>query len=209
MPDYSKAVIYKIETGDDLYVGSTCNFTKRKYEHNRAVNFKSNHCTTKLYNTIRENGEWKMTPIKEFPCESKLQLTIEEEKCRKELGASLNTYCCGTGIEAQDKKQYNKQHYEKNIERVKQYHQDNKEKINERHKQYHQDNKEKINERQKQYHQDNKEKINERHKQYHQDNKEKIRERDAQKIECPICGSVVRKDYMKKHQRSAKCKAHT
>jgi hypothetical protein len=223
MPDYSKAVIYKIETGGELYVGSTCNFTQRKYQHNSAVNFKSSHCNAKVYNTIRENGEWRMTPIKEFPCESKLQLTIEEEKCRKELGATLNTNCCGTGIETQDKKQYSKQHYEKNIERVKQYHKDNKEKINERHKQYHQDNKEKINERDKQYREQNKEKIRERQKQHYQDNKDKIcekskkyyeknkqkiDERNGQKIECSICGSIVRKSDMARHKRSAKCKAH-
>jgi predicted GIY-YIG superfamily endonuclease len=116
MPDYTKAVIYKIETGGELYVGSTCNFTQRKYQHNSAVNFKEYcHCTAKLYNTIRENGEWRMTPIKEFPCESKLQLTIEEEKCRKELGATLNTHCCGTGIDCQDEKQYSKQHYEQKL----------------------------------------------------------------------------------------------
>jgi len=138
MPDYRKAVIYKIETGDDLYIGSTCNFTKRKYQHNIRINFKDteNHCNNKLYNTIRENGEWKMTPIKEFPCESKLQLTIEEEKCRKELGATLNSHCCGTGIEHQDIKQYKKHYYQKNrdktLEKMKHYQQENKEKISER-----------------------------------------------------------------------------
>jgi hypothetical protein len=123
-----------------------------------------------------------MTPIKEFPCESKLQLTIEEEKWRIELGATLNSHCCGTGIEYQDEKQYKKQHY-----------QDNKEKINEQHKQY--------------YH-DNKQNINERVKHYQQNNREKISEQTKQKIECPICGSMVRKYGMKRHQRTAKCKAH-
>ena len=230
MPDYRKAVIYKLETGDDLYVGSTCNFAQRKYKHNLRINFKDTeiHCTNKLYNTIRENGEWKMTPIKEFPCESKLQLTIEEEKCRKELGATLNSQCCGTGIDCQDEKQYNKhyrlqnreklQQYEKerreqqNKEQIreymKQYYQDNKEKITEDTKQYREQNKEQIRERNKQYHQNNKEKISERNKQYHQNNKEKILERNNQKNECPICGSVVARIGMARHKRSAKCKAH-
>ena len=94
MPDYSKAVIYKLETGSELYVGSTCNFTQRKYYHNRAVNFKGSHCNVKLYNTIRQNGEWSITPIKEFSCENKTQLVIEEEKWRKELGATLNSHWC-------------------------------------------------------------------------------------------------------------------
>jgi len=130
MPDYTKAVIYKIETGGELYVGSTCNFTQRKHAHNKCVKFQGRHCISKLYNTIRENGEWKMTPIKEFPCESKLQLTIEEEKWRIELGATLNTKCCGTGIETQDKKQYKKQYQEQNKEQISKrnehYYQENK-----------------------------------------------------------------------------------
>jgi len=172
MPDYSKAVIYKIETGDDLYIGSTCNFTQRKYYHNRAVNFKGSHCNAKVYNTIRENGgEWKITPIKEFPCESKLQLTIEEEKCRKELGATLNTYSCGTGIEMNG----NKKHYDKQYG--------------------------------KQYREQNKEKISEKSKKYYENNKQKICERQNQKIEYPICGSLVTYTHMARHQRRKICKA--
>ena len=199
MPDYRKAVIYKLETGDDLYVGSTCNFAQRKYKHNLRINFKDTeiHCTNKLYNTIRENGEWKMTPIKEFPCESKLQLTIEEEKCRKELGATLNSQCCGTGIDCQDEKQYKKQLYEQN-----------KEQNCERNKQYYQENKEKMCEQMKHYREQNKEKISERNKQYNEQNKDHIREQRKQKIECPICGSIVRNGDIKRHQRTAKCKAH-
>lgn len=179
MPDYSKAVIYKIETCGQLYVGSTCNFTKRKYQHKCAINFKSRECNAKLYNTIRENGEWNMTPIKEFPCENKLQLTIEEEKCRKELGATLNSQCCGTGL---SRTEYNKQLYE--------------------------NNKEKISEQSKQYREQNKEKIREKKKQYHQNNREKILERNKQKIECPICGSMITRTGMKRHQQTKKCKAH-
>jgi len=180
MPDYSKAVIYKIETGDDLYVGSTCNFTKRKYYHNRAVNFKSSNCNAKVYNTIRENGEWKMTPIKEFPCENKTQLVIEEEKWRKELGASLNSHWC----------------YITDAE------------IFQKRREYKEQNKEKIREHKKQYNEQNKEKIREQSKQFREQNKERIREKKNEKVECPICGSMTTNNHMPRHQRTAKCKAH-
>lgn len=199
MPDYRKGVIYKIETGGELYVGSTCNYTKRKYTHNRAINFKGSNCNAKLYNTIRENGgEWRMIPIKEFPCESKLQLTIEEEKWRKELGATLNSHWCYcTDVERREKK--SKTH--------KQYYQDNKEKISEQGKQYREQNKEKISERDKHYYEKTRDKRLQKVKQYSQENKEKISERQNQKIECPICGSMVSYRHMARHKRSAKCKA--
>ena len=37
MPDYKKAIIYKITTGDNIYIGSTCNFTKRKWAHKNSI----------------------------------------------------------------------------------------------------------------------------------------------------------------------------
>jgi len=198
MPDYSKGVIYKLETGGQLYVGSTCNFTKRKYEHKQKVNLKGRGCNAKVYNTIRENGEWKMTPIKEFPCENKTQLVIEEEKCRKELGATLNSQqCYCTDDEIREKK----------LETDKQYYQVNKEKLIEQAKQYREQNKEKIREKNKENYQKNKEQICEQKKHYHQNNREKILEQNKQKSECPICGSVVTRKCMVRHQRSKKCKA--
>ncbi len=179
MPDYSKAVIYTIETGDDLYVGSTCNFTQRKYQHNKSVNFEHWHCTSKLYNTIRENGEWNMMPIKEFPCENKTQLLIEEEKWRKELGATLNSHWC----------------YITDAE------------ILQKRREYREQNKEHIREHKRQYNEKNKDKIFEYGKQYREQNKEHIREKKNAKIECPICGSMTTRNHMPRHQRSKKCKA--
>ena len=91
MPDYSKAVIYTIRTKDGVYVGSTTNFIQRKYNHK--CNIKTNNY--KLYKTIRDNdGEWDMKPYKEFPCETKQQLNIEEERIRCELKADLNVQSC-------------------------------------------------------------------------------------------------------------------
>jgi len=64
-------------------------------------------------------------------------------------------------------------------------------------KEYYQINKEKKKEYQKQ----NKEKIKEYSKQYRETNIEKIKE----KITCDICGDIVGKYYIKKHQRGKKC----
>ena len=96
MPDYKKCVIYTIRTGEGLYVGSTCNFNNRKYEHKSTMNNeKSKGYNIKLYQTIRENdGAWDMQPHSEYPCNSKIEMNIEEERIRKELNANLNMYSC-------------------------------------------------------------------------------------------------------------------
>jgi len=97
MPDYSKSIIYTIRTRDGLYVGSTTNFTNRKHQHKYCILSTSLKNNLKLYQTIRDNdGEWIMKPYKEFPCENKTQLNIEEERIRLELKADLNGIKCFT-----------------------------------------------------------------------------------------------------------------
>ena len=98
MPDYSKCVIYKITTGDDLYIGSTCNFTRRKNHHKSSIyDNKLKDYNTKLYKTIRENdGEWDIKIIKQYPCDSRIEQVTEEERCRVLLGANLNSQKCNT-----------------------------------------------------------------------------------------------------------------
>ena len=106
MPDYSKAVIYTIRTGDCLYVGSTCNYTNRKYQHKNVIKTHQ----FKLYSTIRENnGEWDMKPYSQFPCENKTQLIIEEERVRQLLNSDLNSNRCHTS------KEYIKQNRKKSV----------------------------------------------------------------------------------------------
>ncbi len=116
MPDYSKSIIYTIRTRDSLYVGSTTNFTNRKNLHKTYIEIKD----IKLYKTIRDNdGEWDMKPYKEFPCETKQQLNIEEERIRCELKADLNcNSCCGLNVEKDKRRR--KEYYQANKEFFKQ-----------------------------------------------------------------------------------------
>ena len=100
--NYSNSVIYKIQHLENpllLYVGSTTDFTKRKYQHKQySLNVHNNehrHFHIKLYKTIRENGGWdhfNMIIIKEFPCNNKTELLIEEDKILREMKTLLNTY---------------------------------------------------------------------------------------------------------------------
>ena len=174
--DYKRSVIYTIKTGDSLYVGSTTDFTNRKYAHkNNIYNETSKHYHLKLYKTIRDNnGEWDMKPYKEFPCENKIQLTIEEERIRGELNAGLNMRSCGTGLS-----------------------------YNEYKKQYYIENKDNFADYKKQYYIENKDKIAEHLKIYRIENKDKITEQKKQKITCE-CGCVSTNQNLARDKKSKK-----
>ena len=175
MPDYSKGLIYTIKTGDSLYVGSTCNFTKRKWHHKHSLyNDKSKEHYYKLYVTIRANDcEWEMKPYKEFKCDSKLQLSIEEERCRKELGADLNMRNCNCGFDTKN-------------EYLKSYRTINDKKLKEQRQKFRAANKEKIA-------------IND--KEYHEQNREKILAKGREKVACE-CGVQLRRNGLSRHKKS-------
>jgi len=184
--DYSKALIYKIEHLDKpdlIYVGSTTNLVKRKSLHkNCCNNEKDKEYNCKKYVMMRENGGWesfKMVVIKEYPCNTKIELQIEEEKCRKELQANLNNRRCHRTEE--DIKEQNKELC----------------------KNYREENKEKISDQRKDFYQNNKEKIAERGKEYRDKNKEEISEKRKEKITCD-CGSTFRIRAKTRHEKSVK-----
>jgi len=197
--NYKKSIIYKITTGDSVYVGSTTDFTKRKSSHkSRIYNEKDTHYNYKLYRTIRENGgEWDMKPYKEYPCENKIQLLIEEERIRCELNADLNTNVCAIGL---SKEEYHKEY-------IKEWRKANKEKIAEQTKEYYEQNKDKIaeknKERKKEYYKQNAEQIKEKAKEYKEQNREQIAKKNAEKITCE-CGCIVSRISISRHKTSKK-----
>jgi hypothetical protein len=103
MTDYNKTIIYKLINYDFpelVYIGSTTNFTKRKYQHKHAAfNIDGPKYCRKLYVSIRENGgwdSWEMVQICEFPCNNKREAEQEEDRHMMELKANLNmnrAYC--------------------------------------------------------------------------------------------------------------------
>ena len=173
--DYKKAVIYMIvcKTNSSLlYIGSTTDFRKRKNSHKgKCNNDKFKAYNFQVYVMIRANGGWDafdMKPVKEFPCENKIQLLIEEERIRTEMNANLNANRSMTSTD--DKK-----------EQIKEYHQQHKEQIAEQMKEYYQQHKEPIAEQQKEYRQQNKEQIAERKRQYYLLNRDKINQQRREK----------------------------
>ena len=99
MVNYQNASIYKLCCNDvgvkEIYVGSTCNFDRRKQEHKKCCKYPSN---TKKYNLpvykyIRSNGgfeNWSMILIESVSCDTKKELHAIERKYVEGLNASLN-----------------------------------------------------------------------------------------------------------------------
>ena len=94
--DYSNTIIYKIYCNDksinDVYVGHTTNFTKRKHQHKSVCSNLNNKL--KIYSTIRENGgwdNWNMIEIAKYNCKDKTEARIKEQHHYVELNSSLNS----------------------------------------------------------------------------------------------------------------------
>ena len=222
MPDYNKGCIYMIKhnldyNNENVYIGSCCNFTRRKCAHKNACNnpnyIKHNF---KLYQKIRENGGWDcwvMIKLHDFPCSEKYQLNLEERRVIDLYQSKLNMVIPTRTIKEyyEDNKEhlieyakkyakkYNENNKEQIIENYKKYYENNKEHIIEQRKIYHENNKEKLNEYAKKYREEHTEEKREYNKNYYENNKEKL----SEKITCE-CGSIVRKDGLTHHHKSKK-----
>ena len=194
--DYSKSCIYKLCCRDtnitDCYVGSTTNFRTRKWQHKSYCNKEDNKAyNRKVYQFIRDNGgwnNWDMVLIEKVNVNDGYELHKQERKYIEELNSTLN--CC---IPTRTMKEW----CENNKEKLKEYRENNKDKITEIKKEWCENNKEKIKKWKKEYYENNKEKL----KEYRENNKDRLKE----KIECPICNSIVRKYSLKRHQKTMKC----
>lgn len=221
MPDYSKTIIYKLCCNDtsieDIYVGSTCNFSKRKNSHKSDCNNENNkNYNYKVYKFIRDNGNfenWSMYQIEAKPVENKREKETLERQWIEKLKPTLNSY-----IPTRTKEEYYQDNKEQILDRVKNYYQNNKEQIVENKEKYYQDNKERLDKINKEYRKTHKEekqkqdkeryethkdKIKEHAKKYREENKEKIKERSSKKFTCE-CGSEYTTHHKLRHFKTKK-----
>ena len=199
MPDYQKGLIYKwvCDDCDEVYIGSTTNFTERKAKHKfNCTNEKTKNHNLKIYQTMRENGgfgNWRMIQVEAYPCQSKRELEAKEEEIRKEFKAKLNAKRAFRTEEERKEEQehYNQLYYKENIEKMKEkmknYYENNKEKIKERGSKWREENADKRTEYDKKRYENNKEKINEMDKKYKENHKEKL----LQKYNCECGGKYI------------------
>ena len=127
MTKYSNGVIYIIVCNSDktlLYIGSTIHYNRRMTNHKYACNAVSDKkYSLKLYTMIRDNGGWDnftISILKPYPCETKQQLCIEENRIMIEMEATMNgnkAYCVDTST-VSNKPNYNKQYYLANKDKI-------------------------------------------------------------------------------------------
>jgi len=184
-------IVYKVEIGDKLYIGSTTEkLNVRQVKHN----YERKRKNYKLYQEANKLNIEKIICIllEEKEIENELEIRLLEQEYIDKLQPSLNHRSAPSGlIHTERMKKYykdnketinlkNKENYEKNkekrLEKQKEYQENNKDKIKERQKIYRDNNKEKKKEDDRIYRENNKEKIREQKKTYRENNKEKIRE---------------------------------
>ena len=124
MVNYENSIIYKLCCKDpeveEIYVGSTTNFRRRKCLHkSRCMN--ESVYDTPVYQFIRANGNWvnwDMVEVKRVKCRDKQHLHRKERKYIEKLKATLNVI-----IPTRSKKEwmpeYCKQYYQQNKESIK------------------------------------------------------------------------------------------
>jgi len=195
MPNYNQTIIYKFCCKDttikDIYVGSTCNFTRRKFQHKSACNTEtSKRHHLKVYSFIRENGgwtNWDMIMIEQFSCENKREKEQRERYWIDELKPSLNSVNPFTTKE--EKKTQMKEYYENNKDTLKQYSKD-----------YYEKNRDSI----KELRFNKRDERKEYDKLYRQKNKELTSQYNKVKVECNICNKLYHKKSLSRHQRTCK-----
>ena len=225
MPDYSKTIIYRICCNDtnikDIYIGSTCNFNQRKYQHKRNCNNKKlKQYNYFVYQFIREHGgfeNWSMVQIEEVECKNKREKLKKEREYMDKLKPTLNKIKSYQSQEErkeyklkhsqseeqkQKKKEYRDTHKEEMKDYKKQWHQDNKERLNQKSREYKEDHKERIQEYGKEYYEQNKEEIARKKKEKYEQNKEEIARKRKELIKCVVCDKDVRRYDISRHYHS-------
>jgi hypothetical protein len=126
-PIYQNALIYTIKqvnTGEVLYVGSTCNFYMRKKTHKSDSN--KNIDVLPLDKYIKEIGGWNMVDMtlhSYYPCHTKLELRKREREVRDEIKPKCNMRNPYTSEEEkkQQMKLSNAKYYQENKKHKNEY----------------------------------------------------------------------------------------
>lgn len=183
---YLKTKIYLlryINNHEVAYIGHTRHPLDVRLRNHKSLSLTS---TSRLYKTIKMYGGWaffEIVLLQDYPCNTREEACIEEERCRRNLLSILNSNRCHRT--AEDVKQYRVSHYQKHkpviLEQRKQYYKENCETILKWQNQFYANNKETILEKRRQYYANNKEKVRKRTKEYYDRNKERILQRRRDK----------------------------
>ena len=98
--DYTNSIIYMLVNTFDkdkknIYIGTTTNWTVRKYQHKRRCNDETDRgYNWKIYRYIRKTGgfqNWEMILIEKYPCNTDIELSRRERYYIEYYNSKLNT----------------------------------------------------------------------------------------------------------------------
>jgi len=191
-----KVYIIKNTSNDKVYIGSTINELNHRFCRHRYESVKSDRL---MYCDMRNLGIEKfcIELIEHFPCNNRKELAKREGHYIEKYNSIENGY--NTRKEGRTPSEWRNDNKEKISIQRKGYYDQNKESLKEYYNDWYKNDKSKKLKYMKKYNEDNKDKKREYDQNYYEINKIKRKE----KIECQ-CGSIVRKDTIKRHNKSKK-----
>jgi len=196
---YKIGRVYRITKNDDPtinYVGST--FSQLKVRWSEHKNKKKNHCSIRKYLDKYGADNFKIILIKEYLVYADNQKDTKHLRAYEQLW--INKFklkkCC---INMKGTIEYLK--LQRNRTRAKSYYEKNKNKVDCYRKEWTKRNLEHIKQYKKENRIKNSEHIKKRDKEYYEKNKDRLKE----KIECPICNSLIARYNLNGHQKTKKC----
>jgi len=172
MPNYQNGKIYKITAGELTYIGSTCEpaLARRLAGHVKShKSWKNGNGNNVSSYPLIETGQYEITLIELFPCNTKDELTARERFHIE------STVCVNKMIPGRTYKEWEEANIETLREYRKKYKEVNSETIREYHKTYREANIEAICEYKNKYYEDKAETICKKAKVYREANVEAIR----------------------------------
>ena len=205
MEKYQRGKVYAIicnKTGR-RYVGSTCEPTLARRLAEHVQHFKKAKKYITSFDIIKD-GDYYIVLLEACPCNSRDELRMCEQK-HIDLCDCVNKHKAFQSKEelAEYNKQYLKQYYEQNrnkiVDKHKQYYEQNRDKLIDKQKQYTEQNCEKVSEYQTQYREQNRDKRIEQSKQYREKNRDEINAKRRERVCCPTCQKEMSKGNIARH----------
>jgi group I intron endonuclease len=189
MPGYEHGKIYKIynKCTDDIYIGSTTRMLCERMSKHR-YNSKIAHLQNiRLYKCFHQHGidNFYIELIESYSCGNKDELTAKEGQYIRELNPSLNKIVIGRT--------------------PKEYRQDHAEHYKITEQNYRDKNKDIIKEKGLKYRECNRGSRNDIQRVYYKDNKDIINEKQKEQLECKVCGCMIIRSNMSRHNKSKRC----
>jgi hypothetical protein len=177
MPDYSKAKIYNIISGDLRYYGSTCETYLSRRLQGHLQHFRKNTQFQTSF-PLLETGDFKIELVENYPCSSK------EELHKRERWWIENNTCVNHNLPSRTNAEYQR------TPKMKEYK-----------RKWYEENKDRQGDKSKEKYKQNPEIMKQYQKKYYEENKKKVLDRCKEKVICDSCKKELSRGNFSKHKK--------